>query len=151
MPIGNNPRLSPVSANLDTVALESVAGLFRALAEPTRLAILQQLRAKPFSVGELVTRLGAKQANVSKQLGLLHGAGILMRERVGNTVYYAISDPLVFELCDLVCGKLKRDAKQMAKLFARTGRLNSKSAAKSQTMPRSKAQTKLKSNIQPTL
>lgn len=103
---------------LDPVALESVAGLFRVLADPTRLAILQSLRPRGRTVGDLVATVGARQANVSKQLGVLYDAGLLSRVRSGNTVTYAIADPLVFELCDLVCGKLKRDAERDLASFA---------------------------------
>lgn len=97
---------------LDRGSLEAVAGLFGVLAEPTRLEILQALKASPRSVSELVEVLGAKQANVSKQLGVLHAAGLLWRERDGNVVNYGIADEMIFELCELVCGKLRRDAEK---------------------------------------
>lgn len=97
---------------LDRGSLEAVARLFAVLAEPTRLAILQELKGGPRSVSELVGRLGAKQANVSKQLGILHAAGLLARERDGNLVRYSIAEPMIFELCELVCGKLRRDAER---------------------------------------
>jgi DNA-binding transcriptional ArsR family regulator len=90
--------------------LAEVAAMFSVLGEPSRLRLLEQLRGGPLSVSELVERLGAKQANVSKQLSLLHGAGLVSRERDGALVRYAISEPFVFELCEAVCGKLKRDA-----------------------------------------
>jgi len=92
--------------------LRIVADLFGVLAEPTRLALLQELRCGPKAVGELVDELGAKQANVSKQLGILFDAGFLGRERQGNVVRYFIADPMVFKLCELVCGKLKQDAER---------------------------------------
>lgn len=97
---------------LDRPTLESVARLFKVLAEPTRLEILQQLKAAPLAVGELVDATGGKQANVSKQLGVLYAAGLLSRERDGATVRYAIAEPMVFDLCGLVCGKLRADAER---------------------------------------
>jgi DNA-binding transcriptional ArsR family regulator len=105
------------TAPLDAAALESVAGLFRVLADPTRLAILQALRPRGRTVGDLVATLAARQANVSKQLGVLYDAGLLSRERAGHSVTYAIADPLVFDLCELVCGKLKRDAERELSVF----------------------------------
>ncbi len=104
----------------DQDQLEAVAGLFRVLAEPTRLAILQQLKSGPRSVGELTESLDARQANISKQLGILYDAGLLDRERQGTTVRYAIREPMIFELCELVCGKLRRDAKRKWATFRRT-------------------------------
>lgn len=102
--------------------LDAVARLFRTLAEPTRLAILQRLRAGPSAVGDLVAALDTKQANVSKQLGVLFDAGLVDRRRDGNAVLYSIRDPIVFELCELVCGKFRRDAERQLAAFAGTGR-----------------------------
>jgi DNA-binding transcriptional ArsR family regulator len=105
------------AAVLDREQVQAVARLFSVLAEPTRLAILQELKDRPRPVGELVERLGAKQANVSKQLGVLFDAGLVGRERRGNLVVYSVREPMIFELCGLVCGKLRRDAQRLARLF----------------------------------
>jgi DNA-binding transcriptional ArsR family regulator len=102
---------------LDRGSLEAVARLFGVLAEPTRLEILQALKDGPRAVSDLVAALGAKQANVSKQLGVLHAAGLLSRERDGNVVRYGIAEPMIFELCELVCGKLRRDAERQLEAF----------------------------------
>jgi DNA-binding transcriptional ArsR family regulator len=91
--------------------ISDVAHIFSVLGDPTRLRIVEQLRSGPLCVSELVERLEAKQANVSKQLGILHSAGLLERERDGVQVRYFVSEPLVLELCDAVCAKLERDAK----------------------------------------
>jgi DNA-binding transcriptional ArsR family regulator len=101
---------------LDSTQLERVANLFRAFAEATRLAIVQELKSGELSVSEIVDNLTTSQANVSKQLKLLHDAGILSRRKQGTQVIYQIADPMVFELCGLVCDKLNRDAVKPAKL-----------------------------------
>jgi DNA-binding transcriptional ArsR family regulator len=101
---------------LDMQQLERVAVQFRAFAEATRLAILQELKSGELSVSEIVDRLTTSQANVSKQLKLLHDAGIVVRRKQGNQVIYQIADPMVFELCALVCDKLNRAATKPAKL-----------------------------------
>jgi ArsR family transcriptional regulator len=106
---------------LEREQLEAVAGTFAVLAEPTRLAILQRLKGGPCSVGTLVTDLGLRQANVSKQLGLLQDAGLVARRRDGNFVIYSIAEPMIFDLCELVCSKLKRDFERQAKMFRRAG------------------------------
>lgn len=59
---------------------------------------------------EIVEAAEMKQANASKQLGILKQAGLVDRERDGASVRYSITEPMIFELCDLVCGKLRRDA-----------------------------------------
>lgn len=101
---------------LDIKQLERVANQFRAFAEATRLAILQELKSGELSVSEIVERLTTSQANVSKQLKLLHDAGIVSRRKQGAQVLYQIADPMVFELCGLVCDKLNRAAAKPAKL-----------------------------------
>ena len=101
---------------LNTQQLERVAALFRAFAEPTRLAIVQELKADEMSVSDIVGRLSTSQANVSKQLKILHDAGLVSRRKQATQVLYRIADPMVFELCRIVCDKLNRDAVRPAKL-----------------------------------
>ncbi|HTV46830.1 MAG TPA: metalloregulator ArsR/SmtB family transcription factor [Phycisphaerae bacterium] len=97
--------------------LAAVTGLFGVLSEASRLQILQQLGDGPAGVGELVRKLEMKQANVSKQLGILLTAGIIARKRDGNRIIYFIDMPLVFDLCNLVCrGMAKHAAKRAATL-----------------------------------
>ena len=96
--------------------LERVAGMFRAFAEPTRLAILQELKSGELAVSEIVDQLPTSQANVSKQLKILHDAGLVARRKQATQVIYAIADPMVFELCRIACDKLNRQAAKPAKL-----------------------------------
>jgi DNA-binding transcriptional ArsR family regulator len=83
--------------------LDLIARRFRMLGEPFRLRILQELQSGEKTVNELVDALEGNQPNVSKHLQLLHEAGLVGRRREGNSIFYAISDPMVFKLCDLVC------------------------------------------------
>ncbi len=95
-----------------------IAERFRLLGEPMRIRILDHLRDEPMAVGTLADALGTSQQNVSKHLGLLHGAGIVSRERSGNAVIYGIADQSVFELCEHVCGGLERHLAEMQALVA---------------------------------
>jgi DNA-binding transcriptional ArsR family regulator len=103
---------------LGEAQLQAVAELFGVLSEPTRLRILQMLQNGPASVSEIVDTLSIKQANASKQLGILHQAGVLARQKDGNSAIYSIRMPLVFDLCDLVCNGLREEAKAKLKLLA---------------------------------
>jgi len=102
---------------LSPAQLAAVSRLFAALSEPSRLALLQALHDGPLTVSQLVEASGMKQANVSKQLALLHDHRLVKREREGTTIHYEIADPLVFSLCELVCGKMRRDAKEAVAVF----------------------------------
>ncbi len=101
---------------MEMAHLEKIAGLFRAFSEATRLAIVQELKAGELSVSDIVERLTTSQANVSKQLKILHHAGVVIRRKQGTQVLYRIADPMVGELCRLVCDKLNRDAVKPVKL-----------------------------------
>ncbi len=98
--------------------LALVARRFRTLGEPYRLRILQELEAGEKSVGELVAALDGNQPNVSKHLQILSGAGLIGRRRDGTSIFYAISDPMVFKLCALVCSseaeKSRREFEELA-------------------------------------
>src|SRR5437016_1275945 len=111
-------RVKSKKLQLGDIQLQAVADLFTVLSEPTRLKILQFLQRGPATVGEIIEATGLKQANASKQLGILHGAGILAREKDGNAVRYSIRLPLVFDLCALVCDGLRREAEVRAKLLS---------------------------------
>lgn len=106
---------------LERPQLEKVARLFGVLSEPTRLAILQKLRSGPLPVKDLVEALQAKQANVSKQLGILYDAGLVERRRDAGMVLYSIREPMIFELCHLVCDKLRRDAEAQVESLRHLG------------------------------
>jgi len=107
-------RLSGTKKSLDGKQLQAVAELFSVLSESSRLRVLQALQKGPLSVGELVASTGMKQANVSKQLGLLLNAGMIARRQEGNRAIYSIEMPLVFELCHLVCRGVAKQAAQRA-------------------------------------
>ena len=118
-PAGNHLETMPGRRNkkLSADQLEAVARLFAALSEPSRLALLQALQAGPLTVNELVETCDMKQANVSKQLALLHGHHLVKRERDGTSIRYEIADPMVFSLCQLVCGKMRKDAQCAVAVF----------------------------------
>jgi len=100
---------------LGEAQVQAVAELFAVLSEPTRLKVLQLLQGGPATVTRIVEELGLKQANASKQLGILHQAGVCAREKSGTQVRYSIRMPLVFDLCALVCKRLHEEAEARAK------------------------------------
>ena len=116
---GASPAATGQFHPLNPRQIERVAETFKVLGEPTRLQLLHALQNGPRSVGALVEATGLKQANVSKQLGILYQAGLTGRRRDGTTVNYFISDPIIFDLCDLVCDKVRRHAHALAAIPSR--------------------------------
>ena len=96
--------------------VELIARRFRAVGEPMRIRLLDQLRDGDATVGELSEALGASQQNVSKHLAVLAEAGILGRRKDGNHVYYRIVDEGVLRLCEDVCGSLQQQLRSLSAL-----------------------------------
>jgi DNA-binding transcriptional ArsR family regulator len=101
-------RSNPAPHALPEPLIELIAQRFRVLGEPMRIKLLDRVRDGEATVGELQEALGASQQNVSKHLGILHAAGLVSRQKRGTSVVYAIDDPSVFDLCDQVCGGMRR-------------------------------------------
>ena len=78
------------------------ADLFQALAHPTRIAIVEQLRNGELSAGALIERLGIEQANASQHLAVLRAKNILVNRRSGNQVFYSLRDPLLIQVLDIM-------------------------------------------------
>jgi DNA-binding transcriptional ArsR family regulator len=98
--------------------LDLIAERFKALAEPARLHILNALRDGEKTVTELMAATGLGQANASKHLQLLHGLGFVERRKAGLYVYYSLADASVFELCDIMCGRLAEEVRERGEMFA---------------------------------
>jgi len=95
-----------IKRKMTDAELERIALHFRLLGEPMRLKILQAVCQEPLTVNDIVSAVGATQANVSKHLALLAAAGILTREKAGQCVYYGMKDQLTVKMCELVRSNL---------------------------------------------
>lgn len=102
---------------LPDALIEVIAQRFRVLGEPMRIRLLDRMRDGEATVQELQEATGASQQNVSKHLGVLHGAGIVSRRKVGTFAVYAIADAAVFDLCEQVCGGVRRQHDELAALL----------------------------------
>lgn len=77
------------------------ARLFRGFSDPSRLKILESLRAGELTVGTIVEQTGLSQSNVSNHLSCLRDCGLVAAEQRGKFVAYRLSDPRVNELLTL--------------------------------------------------
>ena len=101
-----SPTRTRSKAPLPREALELLATRFRALADATRLGLLQALFGEEHTVQELCALTGTSPANASKHLALLLEQGLVARQRNGLYTVYRIADPTLERLCHLVCGSL---------------------------------------------
>jgi DNA-binding transcriptional ArsR family regulator len=93
--------------------LNLMAGKFRMLSDPSRLAILRSLMVGgETSVGEVVEKTGRALANVSKHLKQLAEAGLVARRKEGLQVFYRLDDPVIEKICHLVCDSIYQDIEE---------------------------------------
>lgn len=77
-----------------------------------RLRLLQALASGEAAVGDLAAQVDSSPPNVSRHLQALLSCGLVARRRDGTTIYYRIADPMVFELCGLVCKSVETSLKR---------------------------------------
>jgi DNA-binding transcriptional ArsR family regulator len=112
--------VSTLPSPLPDAVVDLIAQRFRILGEPTRIKLLDALRAGPATVADLQTASGASQQNASKHLGMLLDAGMVRRTKDGNRSFYSIADESLFDLCEQVCGALRRQISELDRLFQDT-------------------------------
>lgn len=88
-----------ISAKVQPIELQ--AKLFRGFGDPSRLAILEALRAGPLTVGEIVKITGLSQSNASNHLACLRDCGLVVAEQNWRYVSYHLSDDRVGALLEL--------------------------------------------------
>ncbi|RAG83624.1 transcriptional regulator [Streptacidiphilus pinicola] len=91
---------APSAPALDAGEAERVASTLQALATPSRLRILSRLRQGPCTPSELAADVDMEQSSCSHQLRLLRNLGLVVRERQGRSVVYALYDEHVSALLD---------------------------------------------------
>ena len=108
-------RTNPRPLSDDALAL--IARRFAVLGEPMRLRLIHALFNGEKNVNALVEETGGTQANISRHLQTLTQAHILSRRKEGLQVFYAIADPSIYKLCELVCGSLEKQFTRQAESF----------------------------------
>jgi ArsR family transcriptional regulator, nickel/cobalt-responsive transcriptional repressor len=98
--MGHGVQGTPHAARLDAGTAREVAQTMQALATPSRVRILGRLRESPASVGELATAVDMEHSAVSHQLRILRHLGLVIGDRRGRNVVYALHDSHVADLLD---------------------------------------------------
>ena len=78
------------------------AEIFQALGHPTRIAIVEHLRAGEISVGQLCEKVGIEQANASQHLAVLRSKHIVETRKEGNQIFYRLRNPLVGDMLEMM-------------------------------------------------
>jgi DNA-binding transcriptional ArsR family regulator len=86
------------------------AQVLKALANESRLKIIDRLSRGECSVGELTDLVGSDRSTISKHLALLRAHGIVLDRREGNVVYYTLLTPCVVNFFSCATQVLKERA-----------------------------------------
>jgi DNA-binding transcriptional ArsR family regulator len=93
-----------IKASLDPKHFHSLrkfkAGIFRVLAHPTRIHIIETLREGELSVRAILERVKVEPANLSQHLSVLRHSHLVVTRKDGNQVLYSLRDPLLIEVLD---------------------------------------------------
>lgn len=89
--------------------VEFRAEILKALAQPTRLKIIDFLRDGERCVCEIFPAIGEEQSNTSRHLNMMLAAGVLSRRKDGLKIYYAIKHPEILTVMDIVTEIVKGD------------------------------------------
>ncbi|NOY52113.1 MAG: winged helix-turn-helix transcriptional regulator [Deltaproteobacteria bacterium] len=93
------------------------AAVLKALAQPTRMQILELLRQGERCVCEIIPALQEEQSNLSKHLASLRHAGIVNLRKEGTSNYYSVRHPEVFRILDLARKIVENEVKRSANML----------------------------------
>ena len=82
----------------------------KAIADPKRLLILNVLRDRELSVGDIAAELGVTHSNASQHLAVLRDRGIVVSRRAGTNAYYSLRSPKILIAIDLMREFVAEDA-----------------------------------------
>ncbi len=92
-----------------SVSFYRIAKRLKAIAEPSRLSIIQGLCGGEKNVTELISSTGFSQARVSKHLGILRSEELVEWRRDNKNVYYRLKSSVPKEICSIICSSIEED------------------------------------------
>jgi ArsR family transcriptional regulator len=105
-----------MEAFMEERVLELKAEILKALAQPTRLKILELLRNGEKCICEIVPAINGEQSNISRHISLMQKSNLVTTRKDGVKVMVKVSDPRVFEILDSIALLLKKQIIETGKL-----------------------------------
>ncbi len=93
------------------------AKVLKALADETRLQILEFLKDGEKCVCEIVPHIGTSQSNVSQHLRILKDAHIVTDRREGRSIYYSVVDDRIFSCLDTLSSVAEDAMKRLLEVY----------------------------------
>lgn len=97
--------------------LELKAEILKALAQPTRLKILELLRNGEKCICEIVPAINGEQSNISRHISLMQRSHLVTTRKDGVRVMVKVKDPKIFEILDNINLLLKKQIVETGKLI----------------------------------
>ena len=102
---------------MEEKVLELKAEILKALAQPTRLKILELLRNGERCICEIIPAINGEQSNISRHISLMQKNNLVTTRKDGVRVMVKVSDPKVFEILDNISLLLKKQIVETGKLL----------------------------------
>lgn len=109
--------------NNDELVFKIKADFLKSLAHPIRLEVIEYLKNREASVGEMVKELGVEQSGLSKHLAVLRQAGILTSRQEKVTVYYSVRDRDIFHVLRPIAEILRKKLSETNEVLEHLGRV----------------------------
>ena len=97
--------------------LELKAEVLKALAQPTRLKILELLRHGEKCICEIVPAINGEQSNISRHISLMQKSHLVMTRKDGVKVMVKVRDPKIFDILDSITTILKNGMHEQSRLI----------------------------------
>jgi DNA-binding transcriptional ArsR family regulator len=104
-------------AFMEERVLELKAEILKALAQPTRLRILEFLRGGERCICEIVPAINGEQSNVSRHISLMQKSHLVTTRKDGVKVMVKVRDPKIFDILDRVNSILKSQMNEQSRLI----------------------------------
>ena len=92
------------------------ADVCKIFSSPKRLEILNALKDKERSAGELIEKIGLSKSNLSQHMSILKSKGVIQTRREGLNIYYRISNPKIIQACNLMREVLLEQLQEKGKM-----------------------------------
>jgi len=103
--------------SMEERVLELKAEILKALAQPTRLKILELLRNGEKCICEIVPAINGEQSNISRHISLMQRSHLVTTRKDGVRVMVKVKDPKIFEILDNISLLLKKQFMETRKLI----------------------------------
>jgi len=102
---------------MDARAIQLKSEVLKALAQPTRLKILELLRSGERCICEIVPAINGEQSNISRHISVMQKSNLITTRKDGVKVMVKVRDPRIFEILDTVGLFLKTQMQEQSRVM----------------------------------